>query len=87
MLAPWSGEFLATGLGGAALVLLVGVAVWLLIRQLRTQALIIEERARANREAEAREDVERARMKAETGDARRSKQTNPVPRYAEVGER
>ncbi len=65
MLAPWNSEFLATGLGGCALLLLVGVAVWQLIRQLRTQALIIEERARANREVEAREDIERARMKAE----------------------
>ena len=65
MLAPWSGQFLATGIGGGALLLLVGAAVWLLMRQLRTQALIIEERARANREAEAREDIERARMKAE----------------------
>ncbi|HEY1504240.1 MAG TPA: PAS-domain containing protein [Stellaceae bacterium] len=65
MLAPWSGEFLATGFGGGALLLLVGGAVWLLMRQLRTEALIIEERARANRETEAREDIERARMKAE----------------------
>jgi PAS domain S-box-containing protein len=65
MLAPWNGEFLATGIGGGALLLLVGAAVWLLMRQLRTESLIIEERARANREAEAREDIERARMKAE----------------------
>jgi PAS domain S-box-containing protein len=65
MLAPWSGEFLATGFGGGALLLLVGAAVWLLMRQLRTESLIIEVRARANREAEAREDIERARMKAE----------------------
>ena len=65
MLAPWNSEFLATGLGGSALLLLVGAAVWMLMRQLRTEALIIEERARANRETEAREDIERARMKAE----------------------
>jgi PAS domain S-box-containing protein len=65
MLAPWNGEFLATGIGGGALLLLVGAAVWLLMRQLRTEALIIEERSRANRETETREDVERARMKAE----------------------
>ena len=65
MLAPWNSEFLATGFGGGALLLLVGAAVWLLMRQLRTQALIIEARARANREVEAREDIERARMKAE----------------------
>ena len=50
----------------AALLLLVGIAVGLLLRQLRTQALIIEERARANREAEARGDIERARTDAET---------------------
>ncbi|HXR87494.1 MAG TPA: cache domain-containing protein, partial [Stellaceae bacterium] len=65
MLASLNGEFLATGLSGAALLVLLGAAVWLLMRQLRTEALIIEERARANREVEAREDIERARMKAE----------------------
>ena len=65
MRAPWAGEFLATGIGGLALLLLVAAAVWLLIRQLRTQALIIEVRARADREADARGDIERARMKAE----------------------
>ena len=65
MVAPWNGQSLATGMSGGALLLLVAAAVWLLMRQLRTQALIIEERTRANREAEAREDIERARMKAE----------------------
>jgi PAS domain S-box-containing protein len=65
MVAPWNGESLATGVGGGALLLLVAAAVLLLMRQLRTEALIIEERTRANREAEAREDIERARMKAE----------------------
>ena len=47
------------------MLLLVGAAVWMLLRQLRAQALISEERARANREAEARGDIERARTEAE----------------------
>ncbi len=65
IVGSWGGELLATGLGGGALLLLVGAAVWMLLRQLRAQALVSEERARANREAEARGDVERARMEAE----------------------
>jgi PAS domain S-box-containing protein len=65
MLAPWNDEFLATGLGGGALLILVGVALWMVMRQLQSQAQIIEERARADREVEAREDIEKARMNAE----------------------
>jgi len=85
MLAPWNGELLATGFGGGLLLLLVGAAVWLLMRQLSAQALIIEERARANREAEAREDIERARMKAE-GAMRETQQSEARFRdIAEVG--
>ncbi|HEY3919651.1 MAG TPA: PAS-domain containing protein [Stellaceae bacterium] len=65
ILAPWSSESLATALGGGALLVLVGAAVWLLLRQLRAAALVSEERDRANRETEAREDIERTVTKAE----------------------
>ena len=65
ILGAWNGETIATALGGAALLALVGAAVWLLLRQLRVAAQANEARARANREAEAREDIEHAITKAE----------------------
>ncbi len=81
MLAPWNSEFLATGFGGGALLLLVGIAVWLLMRQLQTQALIIEERARANHEAEAREEIERGTDQGRNRDARCAAERGALPRY------
>jgi PAS domain S-box-containing protein len=66
ILKPWRDEWIATLIAGGVLLSLLSVAIWLLLRQLRAAALVSEERARANREAEAREDIERAMAKAET---------------------
>jgi PAS domain S-box-containing protein len=66
IVARWSDEGIAAMLAGAALLALLGLAVWLLLRQLQAAAVVSEERARADRETEAREEVERAMAKAET---------------------
>ncbi|HVA14119.1 MAG TPA: PAS-domain containing protein, partial [Stellaceae bacterium] len=65
VLSLWTDEFLATEFCGAALLGLVGLATWLLLRQLGAADLVTEARARAAREAGEREDTQRAMTKAE----------------------
>ena len=65
ILTLWTDESLATELCGLALLGLVGLATWLLLRQLRAEAQVGEARARADREVEEREDIQRAMAKAE----------------------
>lgn len=62
----WNGQTEATLAGTISLLAMVGFAVWLLLRQLHAADLVADERARADREAQARADIQAAMTKAET---------------------